>query len=257
MCGSCGCQADSSADHNHHHHHHHDADHHHGHDHHHARGETESVRLDREVLGKNSAQAAKNRTEFVSRGLFVINLLSSPGSGKTSLLENLCRHFGESMAVIEGDIATTRDADRILAAGARATQIQTNGACHLDAVAVHHALESLPTEGCRLLVIENVGNLVCPAAYDLGEHEKWAVLSVPEGDDKVLKYPALFSRIHSLIINKVDLLEYVDFDTERVIRECRSINAGFDLFRVSARNHTGINDLIAHLEKKIHGSVDR
>lgn len=232
MCNDCGCLEP-------------------GHEHHTHSHETKTLALHQDVLAKNNAFAERNRSIFKAQGVFVINLISSPGSGKTALLEALARHYGPSMAVIEGDIQTSRDADRVIRSGSRAHQIETNGACHLDAHAVLHALDHLDLAGCRLLVIENVGNLVCPAAYDLGEHEKMAILSLPEGDDKILKYPALFSRIDALIINKIDLAPYLDFHVDTAVSECRSLNPSFETFLLSAKTGEGVDRLISHLNLRI------
>jgi hydrogenase nickel incorporation protein HypB len=209
------------------------------------------VAIGMDVFARNNAYAEKNREYLNSRGVFAINLISSPGSGKTTLLEALARHYGPAMAVIEGDIQTSRDADRVNRCGSPARQIETNGACHLDAHAVLHALDHLDLSGCRLLVIENVGNLVCPAAYDLGEHEKMAILSLPEGDDKVLKYPSLFSRIQALVINKIDLKPYLDFQVETAVSECRSLNGTFETFELSAKTGEGMDLLIDYIDAKI------
>jgi hydrogenase nickel incorporation protein HypB len=203
-----------------------------------------------DILKRNNALAAQNRGLFEQRGLYVVNLIGSPGSGKTAVVESLAAQFGDSMAVIEGDIQTRRDAERVIRAGSRAWQIETNGACHLDAHSIAHAIENLDTKGCKLLVIENVGNLVCPAAYDLGEHEKIALLSLPEGDDKVLKYPSLFHRIGVLLINKIDLAPYLEFDIQKALNECRSLNRTFVSFQVSAKTGQGMDALYAYLRQK-------
>lgn len=250
MCEECGCtepQVHGGHGHDHGDHHDHPHDHAHGAQTHTHR---QSVTFGQSVLARNDQYAARNREQFVSRGLFVINLMSSPGAGKTTLVEALAKRFGQTMAVIEGDIQTSRDAERVIRAGSRAYQIETHGACHLDAHAVGHALEHLDLEGCRLLVIENVGNLVCPASYDLGEHEKVAILSTPEGDDKVLKYPALFHRINVLLINKVDLAPHLDFDVTKAVNECRSLNRSFEWFGVSARTGAGMDAFLAYVSRK-------
>ncbi|GAB6095861.1 hydrogenase nickel incorporation protein HypB [Desulfatiferula olefinivorans] len=237
MCETCGCPEATHPTIGHAHHHHHPG--------------TATITVGEEVLAKNNRYAENNRARIRDRGIFAVNIISSPGSGKTTLLETLGRHFGQAMTVIEGDIQTTRDAERIIRSGSHACQIQTNGACHLDAHAVGHAMDDLDLDGCRLLVIENVGNLVCPAGYDLGEHEKMAILSLPEGDDKVLKYPSLFSRIQGLIINKIDLRDYLDFDMEKVVNECRSLNRQFDVFALSAKTREGVAKLTDYLEQRM------
>jgi hydrogenase nickel incorporation protein HypB len=202
-------------------------------------------------MARNDRFALMNRERFAEQGLFVVNLISSPGSGKTALLEALARYFGKRLAVIEGDVKTSRDADRVTEAGSSAIQIETDGACHLDAHSVGHALDHLDLKGVQLLVIENVGNLVCPSTYDLGEHEKMAILSLPEGDDKVFKYPALFHRVKTLLINKVDLLPYLNFDIEKAVSECRSLNPEVKAFEVSATRGDGMDALFGYLEDRI------
>jgi len=217
-----------------------------------ARRKQKRVEIGAPVLARNDEIAAANRARFEDGGLYVINLIGSPGSGKTSLLERMAGVLGPQMAVIVGDLQTRRDAERVLAAGCAAVQIETNGACHLNAQAVAGAFERLdpPRDTCRLLVIENVGNLVCPASFDLGEHMKVALLSVPEGDDKVLKYPSIFSRIGTLLIGKVDLLPHLEFDVDRSVRECTCINDRFDVFRVSAKTGEGVEDFCRYLLEK-------
>ncbi len=240
----CGC---GDIDHGHVH----DGDH--GHEHSHESGHTHShasIPVGREVLEANSKLAERNRALFERCGLYAVNIISSPGAGKTSILEHLAQRFGDAMAVIEGDIQTRRDAERVIRAGSRAAQIETRGACHLDAHAVAHALDDLDVADCKLLVIENVGNLVCPATYELGEHEKAAILSVPEGDDKILKYPALFHRANVLIINKVDLLPYVRFDTSKAINEGRSLNRQVSVFEISAETGQGMDAFGDYLAAK-------
>lgn len=199
------------------------------------------------VLRANDDEAARNRALFAARGVRVVNLISSPGSGKTTLLQALARRMGARLAVIVGDPETDRDAVRIREAGCQAVQIETRGACHLDARSVRERVGELDLSGTDLLVIENVGNLVCPAVYDLGEHQKVALLSTPEGDDKVLKYPAIFSRILTLVVTKIDLLEHLDFDCDRVEAECRSLNPRVVCLRASARTGEGIDALEARL----------
>jgi hydrogenase nickel incorporation protein HypB len=238
MCETCGCNGPDHA--------------HQPHEHpHHPAPVRQQIPIGRPVMARNDRYAQSNRNRFAELGLFVVNLISSPGSGKTALLEALARRFGRRMAVIEGDVKTSRDADRVTAAGSPAFQIETEGACHLDAHSVGHALEHLDLTGVRLLVIENVGNLVCPSTYDLGEHEKMAILSLPEGDDKVLKYPALFHRVKTVLINKIDLQPYLTFDIEKAVAECRSLNAGVQVLQVSATRGDGMDALFGYLEERL------
>jgi len=201
------------------------------------------VAIGAKALSKNDRIAAENRERLRAVGLYVVNFISSPGAGKTTLLERMAEHLRDDLIVIEGDLQTRRDAERVERAGARAHQIETGGACHLDAAAVRTALDALAIEICtaRVLVIENVGNLVCPSSYDLGEHMKAALLSLPEGDDKVLKYPSIFKRVGALVITKTDLAPHLDFDAERAIRECESLNDSFETFRISARTGEGVS----------------
>jgi hydrogenase nickel incorporation protein HypB len=206
-----------------------------------------TIDLSANVMSRNDQFAAQNRKLFAEKGVYVINLISSPGAGKTALVEAMAKRFGQEMAVVEGDIQTTRDAERVIRAGSKAYQIQTGGACHLDAHSVGHAIEHLDFDGVKLLVIENVGNLVCPSTYDLGEHDKIAILSLPEGDDKILKYPALFHRIGVLLINKIDLAPYMDFDLTKAINECQSLNRLFLWFTVSAKTGEGLDTFLDYL----------
>lgn len=213
------------------------------------------VDISEPVMSKNDRIAAENRKLLSEKTIYTLNLISSPGAGKTTVLESMARFFGGRMAVIEGDVQTRRDAERIERAGCQAWQIETGGACHLDAQAVSHALGhmDLNTESLELLAIENVGNLICPSGYDLGEDMRIGLLSVPEGDDKILKYPSLFSSIDALIINKMDLVPHLDFDVERAVEECRSLNPDVEVFTVSARTGEGMEELCGYLESKLEG----
>jgi hydrogenase nickel incorporation protein HypB len=198
--------------------------------------------IERKVLEKNDEVAARNRLLFRERKIAVINLVSSPGAGKTTLLEKtLERLKGEvRIAVVEGDVQTSLDAERVAAYGVPVAQIVTHGACHLDAPLVRDAVEDMPLEGVQLLVIENVGNLVCPAGYDLGEDMKVVVAGTTEGDDKPLKYPAMFRNSAVLVINKTDLLAHVDCDLNRLRGNALSINPKLKVFPLSARTGDGM-----------------
>ncbi|MEX1277219.1 MAG: hydrogenase nickel incorporation protein HypB [Bacteroidota bacterium] len=211
------------------------------------------VMIERKVLQKNDEIARRNRALFFSHGTFAINLVSSPGSGKTSILERTLEHLkGElQVAVIEGDIQTDLDARRIASHGAPVVQIVTHGACHLEAQLVEDALSNLDLAEVRLLIIENVGNLVCPANYDLGEAVKVVVVSTTEGDDKPLKYPAMFRNSSVLLINKIDLLPYVDCDLERLRKNALSINPGLTIFETSCVSKQGVKEWCAWLRSKI------
>jgi hydrogenase nickel incorporation protein HypB len=207
------------------------------------------VAVERDILAKNNAFADANRQLFADRGMFVLNLVSSPGSGKTTLLVRIIAALDGRVpvAVIEGDQQTTRDADRIRATGVPAVQINTGRGCHLDAHMVGDAIAALPRGQGGLLFIENVGNLVCPAAFDLGEAHKVVILSVTEGEDKPLKYPDMFHAADLLIINKVDLAPYVDFDVDAAIGHARQVRPGLPAMRVSATTGEGLDAWIEWL----------
>ncbi len=196
---------------------------------------THTLDLEQAVLAKNDHLAEHNRSWLRDRRITAVNLMSSPGSGKTTLLERTIREAGRPVSVIEGDQETVFDAERIRAAGARAVQVNTGAGCHLDAGMVGGALDRLrPPEG-SLLFVENVGNLVCPALFDLGEHRKVVVISVTEGDDKPLKYPHMFAAADLVVVNKTDLLPYVDFDVDRLAADARRVNPAVQVLPVSAR----------------------
>ena len=200
------------------------------------------VTIERKVLEKNDAFAATNRDALVRHGVFTINMVSSPGAGKTTLLERTIAHLDGRirLAVVEGDVQTDLDARRVAKYGVPVVQIVTNGGCHLEARLVQDALARLDLSTTDVLVIENVGNLVCPANFDLGEDLKVVVLSVTEGDDKPLKYPAMFQRASVLIINKVDLVPYVDADVATIRHHARLTNPDLQIFETSCRTGEGI-----------------
>jgi len=200
------------------------------------------VTIERQVLEKNDAIAADNRARFREKGLFVLNLLSSPGAGKTSLLEETIGTLKSRLriGVIEGDVHTDLDAQRISRLGVPVVQLVTNGGCHLEANLVQQAMDQLDLSALDVLVIENVGNLVCPANFDLGEALKVVVLSTTEGDDKPLKYPAMFRNASVLIINKTDLLPYVPCDLQAMKRNALAINPHLLIFETSCTNHAGV-----------------
>jgi hydrogenase nickel incorporation protein HypB len=241
-----------SHDHDHHHHDHdghdhtHDHDHGHSHEHEHAHGHGHAadaiVELEARVLAKNDALAAKNRAWFAGREILALNLVSSPGAGKTTLLERTIRDLKEeaSLYVLEGDQATANDGMRIRAAGAPAVQINTGTGCHLEADMVARGLMELKPATGSMVMIENVGNLVCPALFDLGERAKVVILSVTEGEDKPLKYPHMFHAAELMILTKVDLLPHVDFDVEQAIANAQEVNPGIEVLCVSARSGDGL-----------------
>ena len=198
----------------------------------------------RNVLEANGKLAASLKDQFAKHGILALNLISSPGAGKTSLLERTLTDLASEfrMAVIEGDLQTDNDARRVAATGAKAVQINTDGGCHLDSNLVMEALGAFDLNEIDILFIENVGNLVCPVEFDCGEDAKIALLSVTEGDDKPEKYPLLFNRASAMVLNKIDLLPYVDFDVEVAARHARHLNADLALFEVSCRTGEGLEN---------------
>jgi hydrogenase nickel incorporation protein HypB len=237
MCATCGCGNPATTAHDHPH------DHDHGHDHVHPHPpEPVLIRLERDLLAKNGAIAERNRGWFAGRNVLALNFVSSPGAGKTTLLERMIRDLGREFPfeVIEGDQATERDADRIRAAGARAVQINTGTGCHLDADMVARGLAQLDPKPGTFVAIENVGNLVCPALFDLGERAKVLVASVTEGEDKPVKYPHLFRASDVLLLNKMDLQPHVTFDVERFLAFAREVQPRLRVFPVSATRGDGL-----------------
>lgn len=207
----------------------------------------------KKVLKANDRIAAENREFFAGNGILAINMMSSPGAGKTTLIEKTIGSLKDELtiAVIEGDIQTTYDADRIAAVGAQVIQINTDGACHLDANMISQTLSQMDLDSADLLIIENVGNLVCPASFDLGTKHKIALLSVTEGDDKPLKYPLLFDISSALLINKIDLLPYVECDTEKIKDGALRINPDLRIFEVSCKTGEGLEDWFAWVKGEV------
>ncbi len=252
MCATCGCgkgevrieagAAGPGRDHAHEHDHHHEHSHDHDHDHGPEDGESRIIQLEQDILSKNNAYAAANRARFNAAGILALNLVSSPGSGKTTLLVKTIELLkGElPVAVIEGDQQTSNDADRIRATGVPAIQINTGKGCHLDAHMVGHAADRLEPAPGSVVFIENVGNLVCPAAFDLGEAHRVVVLSVTEGEDKPLKYPDMVASSQLMLISKIDLLPHIDFDVAALVANARKINPGIKVLKVSARTGEGM-----------------
>lgn len=274
MCTVCGCGEGETQiegyDHSHEHHgHDHAHDHQHGHDHDHVHdhqhdhehpghthdygqgpahahapglSQSRMVQIETDILGKNNEYAAANRRWFAERNILALNLVSSPGSGKTTLLTRSIDDLKDDMplSVIEGDQQTANDAERIRETGVKALQINTGKGCHLDGHMVGHALESLKPDNDGVLFIENVGNLVCPAAFDLGEAHKVAILSVTEGEDKPIKYPDMFHAADLMILNKIDLLPYLQFDVDACIEYARRVNPSIKVLKVSATTGEGM-----------------
>jgi hydrogenase nickel incorporation protein HypB len=218
-------------------------------------GARRMVQIEQDILSKNNAYAAQNRQRLAERGIFALNLVSSPGSGKTTLLVKTIEMLKgrQRVAVIEGDQQTSQDAERIRATGAPAIQINTGKGCHLDAHMVGHAMGKLELPEDSLLMIENVGNLVCPAAFDLGEAHKVVILSVTEGEDKPIKYPDMFRAAKLMLMNKCDLLPYVSFSVPRAIEFARRVNPGIEVIEVSATTGAGMD---AWLEWIARGAVE-
>jgi hydrogenase nickel incorporation protein HypB len=260
---------DHAHDHDHHHHEHehfhsdgtghshshdHGHDHHHDHDHHHEHSHGETlVTLETRILAKNDALAAKNRAWFAGREILALNLVSSPGAGKTTLLERTIRDLKSELPlfVLEGDQATANDGERIRAAGAPAVQINTGTGCHLEADMVARGLAELKPSLGSVVMIENVGNLVCPAMFDLGERAKVVVFSVTEGEDKPLKYPHMFAAAGFMILNKIDLLPHVDFDVDAAIANARAVNPDILVLPVSARSGEGLDGWYDWLRREL------
>ena len=208
------------------------------------------IQVEQDILGKNNQFAEENRRQFAEHGVLVLNLVSSPGSGKTTLLTETIAQLQTECAigVIEGDQQTRLDADRIQATGVPAVQINTGKGCHLEAERVGQAWQVLRPHKLGCLFIENVGNLVCPAGFDLGEAHKVVILSVTEGEDKPLKYPDMFNAASLLVLNKIDLLPYVDFDVDRCIAYARQINPDIAVVQVSAKTNQGLLDWLAWIK---------
>ena len=286
MCGTCGCGDESrgkvtnlqtgisvpvahadhshshgddhhSHDHTHEHDHSHDHSHDHGHhhDHQHTHDHTHgtTVSLEAEILAKNDKLAERNRGWFAGRNILALNLVSSPGAGKTTLLERTIRDLSGQFPinVIEGDQETTNDAERIRSTGCDVVQINTGTGCHLEADMLARGLEELKPPLDSVVMIENVGNLVCPALFDLGEKCKVAILSVTEGEDKPLKYPHMFRASDVMILNKIDLLPHVQFDVEKCIESARQVNPGIQVFEVSATTGEGLDSWYQWLADQI------
>jgi hydrogenase nickel incorporation protein HypB len=205
------------------------------------------------ILGKNEEVAAELNSLFTQKGIFVINLLGSPGCGKTTLVERTASLLRDqlNLAVIEGDLYTSKDADRVDAAGIPVVQINTEGGCHLDAAMIKAALAELDLSAIDLLIIENVGNLVCPAEFAVGEHAKVVVLSTTEGEDKPLKYPLVFRQSQAVILNKIDLLPYIDFALDSAVRDISGLNPKARLIQASCRTGEGLNCWIQWLKEQV------
>lgn len=274
MCATCGCgKVDEPAGtrisvpggpvpHEHGHDHDHPHDHEHSHHHDHVHHHTETVTLEQRILAKNDRLADENRAWLTARGIAAFNMMSSPGSGKTTLLERTVRDLrpAHQVSVIEGDQETALDASRIRSTGCAVVQVNTGSGCHLEADMMRGALDALDPVDGSLVFVENVGNLVCPALFDLGEQGKVVLISVTEGDDKPLKYPHIFAVADLVVVNKTDLLPYVDFDVEVCERNARSVNPGVRVINLSATSGEGLErwyEWIAGRQKGRSPGVDR
>jgi len=278
MCVTCGCSSDENEvkiirvdgktvehshshdhgngphihshthDHNHEHHHH-DHDHYHDHSH----NPIKEIDLERDILHKNDLLAERNKGYFEAKNIFAINLVSSPGSGKTSLLERTIADLKNdiSFAVIEGDQQTTNDADRIAALEVPVIQINTGKGCHLDSEMISKGVKELSPKDGSLLMIENVGNLVCPSMFDLGENIRVVIISITEGEDKPIKYPDMFYSSQICVINKIDLLPYLKFDIEKLKDYARKVNPNLEFFEVSATSGEGLEIWYTFLKKSL------
>lgn len=227
MCKDCGCE------------------------HTHEKKENKTVEVMTKILSKNDEEAAHNRKHLDEKGILCINLMSSPGAGKTTLLERTIKSNLFKIGVVEGDLETNKDAERIIKAGAKAHQITTGGACHLDATMVHEGLHHLPLSELNLVFIENVGNLVCPASYDVGSHINVVLLSTPEGSDKVAKYPVMFRVADLVIITKSSIKKYFDFDTKDVVDDIRKLNPKADIIELDSATGDGFDKWLNYLKFKM------
>ena len=214
---------------------------------------TKRIPVIEKILSANDQLAQTNRSRFDEAGLFAINLMASPGAGKTSLIEHTVQALAQNfrLAAIDGDIATSIDADRAAAAGATAVQINTGGECHLDAVMLEGALNQLDLSEIDLLLVENVGNLVCPADFKLGTHKNILIASIPEGDDKPYKYPGMYKDVDALVINKIDLLPYIPFDMEYFRKGVQILNPDLITFPISCITKEGLDDWIEWLSQHV------
>lgn len=256
MCKDCGCSITDHAHDHHHHKHDHDGHHHHhdhSHEHQHAHetlnhnpqlNDPKTISVIKKILDKNDHEAAHNRAHFDKHQVLGINLMSSPGSGKTTLLEHLSGIADFKFGVVEGDLETNRDANRLIAKGIKAIQIQTGSACHLDAFMVHKGLHDLSLEDIDVCFVENVGNLVCPASYDVGTHLNIVLVSVPEGEDKIIKYPVMFRSADLILITKTDLLPYFEYDIEAEKKEARKLKPNVDILEVSTKDEKSLQRVV-------------
>ncbi|AXX86854.1 MULTISPECIES: hydrogenase nickel incorporation protein HypB [Malaciobacter] len=253
MCKDCGCSI-TDHEHNHEHSHSHEHSHEHGSSSHQAAHETlhhnpqlndsKTVSVIKKILDKNDHEAAHNRAHFDNHKVLGINLMSSPGSGKTTLLEKLVDFADFKFGVVEGDLETNKDADRLNSKNIKAVQIQTGSACHLDAFMVHKGLHDMPLDDLDVCFVENVGNLVCPASYDVGTHLNIVLVSIPEGEDKIAKYPVMFRAADLILFTKTDLLPYFEYDLEKEKETARKLKPNVDILEVSTKDEESLKKVL-------------
>jgi len=260
MCTDCGCSiTDSAMEHSHGdeaHTHSHDHQKAHEHLHHNPQlNDAKTISVIQKILDKNDHEAEHNREHFNRNGILGINLMSSPGSGKTTLLEHMVGIADFKFGVVEGDLETSKDADRLKAKGIPAMQIQTGSACHLDAFMVHKGLHDMPMDDIDVCFVENVGNLVCPASYDVGTHLNIVLVSVPEGEDKIAKYPVMFRQADLVLITKTDLLPHFQYDIEAEKAEARRIKPNVDILEVNINDNSSIQAVVdwINFKRKMRG----
>ncbi len=260
MCTDCGCSiTDNVMEHRHEgegHDHSHQHQKAHEHLHHNPQlNDAKTISVIQKILDKNDHEAEHNRQHFNNKGILGINLMSSPGSGKTTLLEHMADVADFKFGVVEGDLETSKDADRLKAKGIPAMQIQTGSACHLDAFMVHKGLHDMPLDDLDVCFVENVGNLVCPASYDVGTHLNIVLVSVPEGEDKIAKYPVMFRQADLVLITKTDLLPYFKYDIENEKAEARRIKPNVDILEVNVNDKQSIQSVVdwINFKRKMRG----
>lgn len=257
MCKDCGCSITGHSHEEGHSHEHHEGEHHHHHETHaHLHdnpqlNDPKTILVITKILDKNDQEAEHNREHFNAHNVLCINLMSSPGSGKTALLEELSKVADFKFGVIEGDLETSKDADRLLACGIQAHQIQTGSACHLDAFMVHKALHHLDMDAMDVCFIENVGNLVCPASYDVGSHLNIVLVSIPEGEDKIAKYPVIFRKADLILFTKTDLLPYFEYDMAKEKETARKLKPNVDILEISTKDVDSLKKVAQWIRFKI------
>lgn len=245
MCQDCGCSIVEHEESNEHHHAHEELAHNP------QLNDKKTISVIKKILDKNDQEAAHNRAHLDKNGILGINLMSSPGSGKTSLLESLTEILDSKFAVIEGDLETSKDAQRLQKKGIQAIQIQTGSACHLDAFMVHKALHKIDLTNLDICFVENVGNLVCPASYDVGTHLNIVLVSIPEGEDKIIKYPVMFRAADLILITKTDLLPHFTYDIKKEKQEARKLKPNVDIIEVSTKDEKSLQKVAAWIKFKM------